>query len=470
LEQQPSGVPAIEGLALPRTRAAESHRFKPRARLLPLVGLLFASTCGGPYGMEDFIARVGPGLFITLLFVTPWLWGIPTAFASAELSSRLSVEGGYYRWARAHLGEFWGLQSGVCSVLSSFLDNALYPVLFARALAFVIPELGAFEQWVAAAAFILALTWVNYRGIVLTGATAVALNLFLIAPVVWIVIAGFGSARFSPFEPFHAPGSGFKAELGATLALALWLYSGYGEASTVAEEIDRPRRNIPLGLLLVTPLVILTYSLPVIAGLVSVGGWETWSSGQFVAIGTELGGPALGRWAFFGSVASQAVIFMTYVLWMSRIAWSMAEDGNLPAWFRRLHPRYGTPHRVLWVYALVYCAMAALPFEQLLVADIWVTGAYTMILHATLIRARASSWSAEGVESPRSEEPSFRVPGGRLGLWLNALLPAITWVVFLALTFSEHAWFGIPLLLIGPFAYVAITATRKRTGTAAAMS
>jgi amino acid transporter len=458
LEQQPSGNPAIEGLALPKTRA-ESRRFKPRARLLPLVGLLFASTCGGPYGMEDFIARVGPGLFITLLFVTPWLWGIPTAFASAELSSRLSVEGGYYRWARAHLGEFWGLQSGVCSVLSSFLDNALYPVLFARALVFVIPELGAFEQWAAASLFILALTWVNYRGIVLTGATAVALNLFLLAPVAWIVIAGFGSARFSPFEPFHAPGSGFRAELGATLALALWLYSGYGEASTVAEEIDRPRRNIPFGLLLVTPLVILTYSLPVIAGLVSVGGWESWSSGQFVAIGTELGGPALGRWAFFGSVASQAVIFMTYVLWMSRIAWSMAEDGNLPAWFRRLHPRYGTPHRVLWGYALVYCAMAALPFEQLLVADIWVTGAYTMILHATLVRARSSASLNEG---------GFRVPGGRVGLWLNVLLPAVTWVVFLALTFHEHAWFGIPLLLIGPVAYVAMQAKRKRAGAVAA--
>jgi APA family basic amino acid/polyamine antiporter len=192
-----------------------------------------------------------------------------------------------------------------------------------------------------------------------------------------------------------------------------------------------------------------------------VGGWESWSSGQFVAIGTELGGPALGRWAFFGSVASQAVIFMTYVLWMSRIAWSMAEDGNLPAWFRRLHPRYGTPHRVLWGYALVYCAMAALPFEQLLVADIWVTGAYTMILHTTLIRARSRT-------SP--SEAGFRVPGGRVGLWLNVLLPAVTWVVFLALTFDEHAWFGIPLLLVGPVAYVMIQARRKKSVSMPALS
>jgi len=454
-----SGVRAI-GSLLPESRAAESRgAFKTRAGLLTLVGLLFASTCGGPYGMEDFVARVGPGLFIMLLFVTPWLWGLPAAFASAELSSRQSVEGGYYRWARAHLGEFWGFQSGICSVLSSFLDNALYPVIFARAVAFVIPEMGAFERWAAASLFILALTWVNYRGIVVTGATAVVLNLFLLAPVVWIAIAGFSGARLSPFEPFHVGGTNFASDLGAALALALWLYSGYGEVSTVAEEIDRPQRNIPLGLLIVTPVVILTYSLPVVAGLVSVGGWESWRSGQFVAVGTELGGPALGRWAFFGSVASQAVIFLTYLLWMSRIAWSMAEDRNLPSWFSRLHPKYGTPYRVLWVYAIVYCAMAALPFEHLLVADIWVSGAYTMILHATLIRARSQASLNDG---------GFRVPGGPLGLWLNAIVPGITWVVFLILTFGEHGRFGIPLLLLGPVSFYVMQAVRKVRPVAAA--
>ena len=306
--------------------------------------------------MEDFVARVGPGLFIALLFVTPWLWGLPAAFASAELSSRQSVEGGYYRWARMHLGEFWGFQSGICSVLSSFLDNALYPVIFARALAFVIPEMGAFEQVGRRFALHprphLGELSRNRRDRGDRGRAQ---------PV------PAGAGRLDRDRGFHAardsrPSSRStwaeptsSRDLGAALALALWLYSGYGEVSTVAEEVDRPQRNIPLGLLIVTPFVILTYSLPVIAGLVSVGGWENWSSGQFVAIGTELGGSALGRWAFFGSVASQAVIFLTYLLWMSRIAWSMAEDRNLPSWFTpsssevrdALSGALGLRHRVL---------------------------------------------------------------------------------------------------------------------------
>lgn len=403
------------------------------------MGLLFASTCGGPYGMEDFVSRVGPGLFIVLLFVTPWLWGIPTALASAELASRESVEGGYYRWARTHLGEFWGFQSGTLSVLSSFLDNALYPVLFARALVFAFPGMGFVETWLAAVAFIVVLTWVNYRGLVLTGAAAIALNVFLMAPMVWLAVAALGRIRFHPMEPFRVTGADFASDLGACLALALWLYSGYSEVSTVGEEVAEPKRNIPLGLLLVTPLVILSYSIPVIAGLVAVGGWEHWRSGEFAALGGELGGPLLGRWAFLGSVASQAVIFLTYLLWMSRVAWSMSVDRNLPSWLSRLHPKHGTPYRVLWLYALVYSVMVALPFEALLVADIWVSGAYTMILLATFVRARRQA-PAHG----------FRVPGGSVGLFFTAAVPALTWVAFLALTFREHALMGMGLLLVGP--------------------
>ena len=143
-------------------------------------------------------------------------------------------------------------------------------------------------------------------------------------------------------------------------------------------------------------------------------------------------------------VASQAVIFLTYLLWMSRVAWSMSVDRNLPGWLSRLHPKYGTPYRVLWLYALVYSVMVALPFEALLVADIWVSGAYTMILLATLVRARRQARADDG----------FRVPLGNTGLWLTVLVPAFTWVVFLGLTWQEHALMGVGLLLIGPVLWV----------------
>lgn len=413
---------------------------------------MYASACGGPYGMEDFVAKVGPGVFVLLLFVTPWLWGLPTAFATAELSIKRPVAGGYYRWAREYLGEFWGYQEGMWNLMSSFLDNALYPVLFARALVHLLPGFGALAQWLAAVAFILFFTWLNYRGIRIVGASALALNLFLIAPLIWLSAAGFSRWRFDPLAPFAAPGGDFGAQLGLCLALAMWLYSGYYEVSAAAEEIENPARNIPLALLLLTPLVIASYALPTLAGLVAVGGSEGWQSGQFATMGSQLGGPALGAWLFLGGVASYSAIFLTYLLWWSRLVWAMAADGHLPSFLSRLHPRYGTPHRVLLLYALIYSGMAAFPFEDLLVADVWLAGASNLVLQASLVRSR------------RQPDPGggFRVPGGRVGLWLNLLLPVGSWLLLLALTGREHWRLGAGALLAGPVCWALTLRLRPR--------
>jgi len=406
---------------------------------------MYASACGGPYGMEDFIPKVGPGLFLLLLVVTPWIWGLPTAFATAELSTRRPVAGGYYRWACEYLGPFWGYQEGLWNLLLSFLDNALYPVLFARAVSYLVPGMTRLEEWLAAVAFIFLLSYLNYRGIQIAGATAVGLNLFLIAPLIWMVVAAAGQIRFDPFVPLASPGVDLAGRFGTSLALAMWLYSGYYEVSAAAEEIDNPSRNIPLALLILSPLVIASYALPTLAGLAAVGGWEDWVSGQFVSIGRELGGPALGYWLFLGGAASYSVIFLAYLLWWSRLVWAMSAEGQLPAFLQKLDPRYGTPHRVLCLYAVSYAALAALPFEDLLVADIWLTGASNLVLQASLVRSRRMI---------PEDGRGFRVPGGRVGLWLNVSLPAATWMLVLFFTARDHLLMGAGALLAGPAFYL----------------
>ena len=430
----------------------DKPRAPGRAGLLSLLGLMYASACGGPYGTEDYVAKVGPGLFLLLLVTTPWIWGLPTAFATAELSTRRSVAGGHYRWACEYLGPFWGFQEGVWNLMSSFLDNALYPVLFARAVTHVMGVSSPLVEWAMAAAFILILTYLNYRGIQIAGATAVALNVFLILPLVWLVASAAGQVRFSPFVPFRAAGEDTLAQFGLCLALAMWFYSGYYEVSAAAEEIENPARNIPLALFVLTPIVIASYALPTVAGLVATDDWAQWTSGQFATIGRTLSGPTLGYWLFLGGVASQAVIFLSYLVWWSRLVWAMAKDGNLPAFLTARHPKYGTPHRVLLVYAVIYIAMAALPFDDLLVADIWLAGASAMVLQASLIRSRRTD----------AGEAGFRVPGGRGGLWLNALLPALTWVLVIVLTARDHVVLGSAAILAGPVLYGLTQRGRRR--------
>lgn len=426
-----------------------------RAGLLAVVGLLYASACGGPYGTEEYIAQTGPGLMIVLLLVAPWLWGVPMAFATAELTAARPVEGGYYVWIREILGPFWGFQAGVWSLISSFLDNALYPVLFAKALGYWFPETfdSGLNRWLASAAFIALLTYLNFRGIRIVGATAVALNVFLVAPLVWIVAAGILAARHNPFVPFTVPGVDPWEGFGAGLALTIWFYSGYTEVSTAAEEIENPERNIPLALLLVTPIVVLSYAAPTIAALASVGNWQDWRSGEFARLGEALGGPVLGHWAFLGSVASFTVIFMSYLLWWSRLGWALASDRALPGFLARLHPRRGTPHRILILYAAIYTALAAIPFEDLLVLDVWVFGAYQLLILIAVVRGRTVL---------AGRPPGFRIPGGTAGVWINLMVPAATWIAVLYTTERNNVLAGTAFLLSGSALWIARRLLRGR--------
>jgi len=424
---------------------SQGEPIRARAGLLAFVGLLYASACGGPYGMENYVAEIGPGLFILMLFVTPWLWGVPMAFASAELSSRKPVAGGYYRWVQAYLGEFPGYLAGIWSLFSSLLDNALYPVLFARSIAHFVPSLTRFEQWLIAVAFIAVLTFLNYRGIAIAGRAAIVLNAFLLAPLAWLIGAALLHWHGNPVVPFAAPDTTPGELIGTGLALSMWLYSGYYEVSTAAEEVENPKRAIPFAIALVTPLVVLSYALPTLALLATSSDWSTWTSGQFATGGYALGGKILGHWLFLGGVASYSVIFLAYVVWWSRLVWALADDGYLPGALRKLHPRFGTPHRVLLAYGVLYAIMAWFPFEDLLVADSWLAGAYTMLIHCAVLRARRSE--------PAGGE-GFRIPGGTPGLWLNVLVPGLTWSALIVFTSRDQVWLGLGFLLAGPILYV----------------
>src|SRR5712692_8103221 len=98
--------------------------------LLPLVMAMFCAVSGGPYGLEKLIQSSGPGMALLLLVITPLIWSVPAALMAAELSSALPEEGGYYVWVKKALGPFWAFQAGWWSWTNSFVDVAIYPVLF----------------------------------------------------------------------------------------------------------------------------------------------------------------------------------------------------------------------------------------------------------------------------------------------------------------------------------------------------
>ena len=70
---------------------------------------MFSYTTGGPFGLEDMVTTSGPGITLLYLLLLPVFWCIPVSLVSAELTTAMPVEGGFYRWTRAAFGDFWGL-------------------------------------------------------------------------------------------------------------------------------------------------------------------------------------------------------------------------------------------------------------------------------------------------------------------------------------------------------------------------
>ena len=101
-----------------------------KAGLFYFVFVMFSYTTGGPFGLEDMVTTSGPGMTLIYLLVLPFFWCIPVSLVSAELTTAMPVEGGFYRWTRAAFGDFWGFLAGWWNWSASFLLGGAYAVLF----------------------------------------------------------------------------------------------------------------------------------------------------------------------------------------------------------------------------------------------------------------------------------------------------------------------------------------------------
>ena len=73
----------------------------PALSLLTFSTLAYFSVCGGPFGLELAVGAAGPGRVVCALLTLAFLWALPVALMTAELSSALPSSSGYMHWVRA---------------------------------------------------------------------------------------------------------------------------------------------------------------------------------------------------------------------------------------------------------------------------------------------------------------------------------------------------------------------------------
>ena len=426
-----------------------------KASLFYFVFVMFSYTTGGPFGLEAMVTTSGPGMTLVYLLILPLFLSIPVSLVAAELTTAMPVEGGFYRWTRAAFGDFWGFLAGWWNWSASFLLGGSYAVLFTDYLTFYFPGIIGWKHWLVSFALIAFVTWINILGIQMVGKTATVLELFMFIPVIALVILGLAKWHHNPFVPLVPPNQPLSRVFGVGLALAIWLYSGYEQVSSVAEDVENPRRTYPRALAMVIPLSIATYFLPPFAALAALGNWQQWNDGYFSTAAQLIGGPWLGNLMTIAAMVGNVALLNSTMLTATPMPFTLAEDGYLPQFLTRRHPRYGTPWIAILISAAIYASLALHSLGELISIYAWLRGATTVL---TVL----SAW---GLRRKRPDLPrAFRVPGGSVGLVYVITMPLVMTCVALRYSASIAMHWGPWALAAGPVVYFVVKWFGKRAG------
>jgi amino acid transporter len=387
--------------------------------LLSLIAVMYLTISGGAYGIEDAVAAGGARLTLLLCLLVPATVSLPTALMAAELTALFPVEGGFYFWVKEAFGPFAGFAEAYLTILYTCVDMAIYPVLFASYLAFLLPADTAAGVLIAAA-----MVWIcgilNLLGVRPVGHASLLLTVVLIAPFVGLIIAGAGALHHWHLPPSSPPvGSGAFGALGAALAVVIWNYCGWENLSVVAAEIRSAQRNYARAVAVVLPLVVIGYLLPLMVATAAVGNPASWTTGAFARIGERLGGVYLGGALAIGGMVSALAVFQAAMLWVSRMPYVLARERFLPQALSRIWERQATPWTAIVASCAVCTLLLPLGFAALVTLDVSFYMAALALEMAALVRLRRLYPGRRGL---------FVIGGGRLGLLLTVVAPLAIWI------------------------------------------
>jgi len=277
------------------------------------------------------------------------------ALCLAELGSRFDGTGGLYLYARAAFGDFAGFEVGWMQWFARASSQASIMAGTAVALGYYWPSLTA--GWPRAAVvttITLALAWINVRGIRQSAWVVNTLTIAKLAPLALFIAVGLAhvdTARLSALPPLT-----FQQTMTGALLL-IFVYGGYEVVTVPAGESADPRRHVPFALVatIVAVAAIMTLMQVVAQGVLPDLARHRTPIADAAAV--FLGGAgALVVGA--GSVVAMTGNNAGQVLTGSRALFALAEHGQLPRWFGRIHPRFRTPANAVVFTSIVALTLA----------------------------------------------------------------------------------------------------------------
>lgn len=410
----------------------KKHTMRP----IQIAFLLFCLVAAGAFGIEDMIPTSGPGLTIGMLVVFAIIWAYPICQIVSELSALMPSEGGIYVWVKESLGEFWGFCMGWWGTISIYLSSATYVVLIVGYAADFIPELkDPFISFVVKFAIVAFFVIINLMGLKEVGTVSTVLSILILAAFTTVTVVGFANWEYNPVQPFMPEGQSIIDSLGGSICLVIWMYCGYECVSNMAGELENPE-VIPKGFKIAMPLIALSYILPTVAGLVSIGSWEKWGT-EGIGYGdvlTQCLGYGWGVAFLVIAIASQAAIFNSYIAAGSRGFFVMADDRLCPKFLVKVSKTRGVPILAILLLGAITVLMMNFNFSTLVTILTPLALMVYVVLGIALLKIRKLY--------PVEERTVWYIKGGKIKIFVMALLPMMIAVLGLLVNGTEYFLLG----------------------------
>jgi len=241
------------------------------------------------------------------------------------------ASGGTYVYGSERLGPFWGYLAGWGFVVGKTASCAAMALTVG---AYFAPT---WQRPIGLVA-VVALTAVNYLGVRKTAAlTRAIVAVVLVALGAVVVAATFGGT--TTVEHFSGVSSGGVYGILRSGGLLFFAFAGYARIATLGEEVDDPARTIPKAIPRALGITVGVYAVVALTALAAVGPVALSRSAAPLATVVRAGDLAvvLPAVQIGGAIASLGVL-VSLIAGVSRTAFAMAADGELPRWIDAVHP------------------------------------------------------------------------------------------------------------------------------------
>jgi amino acid transporter/mannitol/fructose-specific phosphotransferase system IIA component (Ntr-type) len=379
------------------------------------------------------LAFVKAGPAVILSYGIASLLIIPAVLSKAELATAMPKAGGTYFFIDRSMGPMMGTVGGFAAWFSLAFKSA-FALVGIGLFAFLLnPGFSELQIKLIAVFFCFVFAIINIIGVKETGKTQILLVGVLLSLLAFYIIVGAFFIQPGNFDNLVPYGYG---SVFSTAGLIFVSFGGLTKVCSVAEEVKKPARNIPLGMLLSWGLISLLYILVIFVTIGITNPSDLGSTNTPISLGAD-SIPILG--GFGGAVMAIAAILAFIstanagLLAASRDPMAMGKDQLLPKIFSRVSER-GTPaFSIIFTTAFMISVILFLDLEGLVKTASTLKILLFLFVVISLVIMRESKI--------RHYRPKFKSP---LYPWIH--IAGIAGFIFLIIQMGV-----VPLILVGGF-------------------